>query len=472
MGPMKNLPQAMADLRRSHTGFTQSIEREHAYEPLRVEGTLPPALRGTLVRNGPGLYELFDRPYSHAFEADGALLGVRFDGGQAQAAHKVIQSQALKEERARGKPLYGTNAALHSRLWRGLQLRAKNPANTSVTLWQGRLFALFEAGLPTEISLDDLSTLGTTRLDGLLDRMLSAHPHRVPSRRATYNFGQRLGKQTFVDIFKFPDEGAASRIASFPIPHTAMLHDFIATDTHMVFFVAPLWMSLPRAMLRIGTFRDFFRWAPQDGTEVVVVPFDRPDEVVRFHTDTFFTWHFANAYNQDDQLVVDFVRYTDVASLDAISQPGAPVSGGTLSRVRLSPGRRGISGAEPLCALPCEFPMIDQNRAGTNVDAIWITSDDARCCVARVNPRSGETRAWQLDEGHRPSEAVLVAAPQGPGWALTLVYDANRHQSYVAVLDAEHPEAGPVAKAFIGHPVPITFHGIFVPPAAATPAAP
>jgi all-trans-8'-apo-beta-carotenal 15,15'-oxygenase len=43
----------------------RSVERQHGFEPVEVKGMLPPGLRGTLLRNGPGLLERFGAPYAH-----------------------------------------------------------------------------------------------------------------------------------------------------------------------------------------------------------------------------------------------------------------------------------------------------------------------------------------------------------------------------------------------------------------------
>ncbi len=52
--------------------------------------------------------------------------------------------------------------------------------------WQGRLFALWEGGMPTELHPDDLATIGEDDLGGVVLQTFSAHPHRIPSRQATY----------------------------------------------------------------------------------------------------------------------------------------------------------------------------------------------------------------------------------------------------------------------------------------------
>ena len=85
----------------------RSMQREHGYEPLRVEGALPPGLRGTCVRNGVGMLEAAGRRYDHPFESDGALCAVQLGDGRARGAHRLVMSTALREESARGRALYG-----------------------------------------------------------------------------------------------------------------------------------------------------------------------------------------------------------------------------------------------------------------------------------------------------------------------------------------------------------------------------
>ena len=191
--------------------YMESVRREHGFEPLRVEGKIPRELAGTLVRNGPGLYERFGVPYDHSFEGDGLLTGVRFEGGRVEGALRLIESAGRAKERAAGKPLYGSNAPFFRRLLNGLTLDFKNTANTSVMVWQQRLFALMEAGRPTEVSPHDLSTLGATDLGKVIHGPFSAHPHRVAARHASYNFGVRAGPRTYLDLYELPDAGAGSR---------------------------------------------------------------------------------------------------------------------------------------------------------------------------------------------------------------------------------------------------------------------
>src|SRR4051812_22326993 len=72
-----------------YTGLFETLPREHGFEPLRIEGTLPSELLGTLYRNGPSRFESFGYKYQHLFDGDGGVCAVRFTGAGALGAAKV-----------------------------------------------------------------------------------------------------------------------------------------------------------------------------------------------------------------------------------------------------------------------------------------------------------------------------------------------------------------------------------------------
>src|SRR4051812_23020049 len=90
-----------------YMGLFETLPREHGFEPLRIEGTLPADLLGTLYRNGPSRFESFGYKYQHLFDGDGGVSAVRFTGTGALGAAKVVQSEGLLEEQRAGRRLYG-----------------------------------------------------------------------------------------------------------------------------------------------------------------------------------------------------------------------------------------------------------------------------------------------------------------------------------------------------------------------------
>lgn len=454
-------------------GALRSLTREHGFEPLRVEGRLPPELGGTLYRNGPGILEQFGRRYGHWFDGDGAMSAVRFADGRAEGAVRVVRSRGLEDERRSGRSKYagyGTKAR-----WPLPLGRVKNTANTSVLPWAGRLFALWEAGLPTELDPATLETIGERDLDGVVPFAFSAHPHAVPARDRIYNFGVRYGRRTLLDVFELEPGGRARRLVTTPLPGPTMVHDFIATERHLVFFAPPLRLRVLRLLTGLSTYSDALAWRPDEGTEVIVVPIDEPDRVTRFTAEPFYQWHFANAFERGDELVVDFVRYADFGSnawLEALFRDTPrPAISSALHRAVIDPRRRSLR-SEPVFEGSCEFPRVDPRRQAREHRFTWIAGHSSPAAarelqdaILRVDAASGAVSQTTVGDGRYVSEPVFVPRPGGrdedDGWALTLVYDAAEDRSHVAVLDGR--DLSVVARAWFDHHLPATFHGAFLP---------
>lgn len=457
----------------------QSIRREHAFEPLRVEGVIPQDLQGTLYRNGPGLYELFGRAYQHMFEGDGAVSGVRIENGQAWGALKLVQSAGLLEEKRQGKPLYGFNAPWWRRVSSMFKGKMKNTANTNVIAWQDRLFALMEGGLPTELSMDDLSTLGETDL-GVIPTTFSAHPHVVPQRQTLYNFGLSYGSKTTLDVFALPFKGSAKCLARIPLKHPVMLHDFMATENYLVFFISPVKLKILRAMLALGPFDKLFTWDPSEGTEVIIVPIDQPDQYKRFHTDPFFQFHFANGYEQGNELIIDYVRYPDFGVMDALQAadgdeiPRNNEEWGKLTRAVIQPETCQIQ-HEPLWNRICDFPRVHPDHQARDYRYLWLSTEpevqpDGSVDpheIVRLDMQTNELQQHIFAPAENPSEPVFVpkdnATSEDDGYVLTLVYDALSHTSHLAILDGKDIEKAPHARIWFDQHIPTTFHGNWVP---------
>jgi all-trans-8'-apo-beta-carotenal 15,15'-oxygenase len=460
-----------------HRAFSD-LPREHGFEPLRIEGRIPGGLAGTLYRSGPSLFSTFGRRYAHWFDGDGAVSAFRFDvAGGVTGAVKLVQSRGLLEERRRGRPHYAAYGTPAPSAWRGLvsglTRDIKNTGNTSVMIWQGRLYALVESSPPTELSTEDLATLGERDLDGALVQNISAHLHHVPARHAAYNFGVRYGRRVELDLYELPDAGAARRLHTITLAGGTMIHDFIATERHLVIFAPPLRLRMLRMLVGIGSYSDNLRWRPEEGTEVLVIPIDAPTQVQRFTVPAFYQWHFATAFEREREIVVDYVRYADFASNrwlgDVVSGPAHSTLGGRLHRAVLDPARGTLVDEERAPAV-IEFPRVATSASDNrHVYAAAYASDQAARgmfdAVARIDVPSGDVTLAPIGPDRYPSEPVFVRRPgsgaDDDGWLLTLIYDGTRHQSGVAVLDSRELERGPIAIAWLDHHVPFTFHGNF-----------
>jgi len=435
--------------------WSEDLGREHGFEPLHIEGRLPAGLRGTLYRAGPGQFGQFGRKYTHPFEADGQTTAIRIADGQAFGASRIVQSTGLLEERAAGKSLYGLSLPWPRRLANSLRGRNKNTANTSVLVWQDRVFALMEAGKPTELAPGDLSTLGETDL-GVIVSFFSAHPHRVASRRASYNFGLEYGRSTRLHLYELPDQGPARHLGAVELSGPPMLHDFIATETHLIFFISPVRIDVPRMLLQVGSFEQLFRWRPELGTEILAVPIERPSEPVRFTVDAFYQWHFMNAFGRGGELVIDYVRYAGFESFHDIGAAGAGRPSGARDdghyhRATIDLAARTLR-SERISERRCEFPTVAPGNEGREHALGYAVFDELRS-VGSIDAR-GTIAAHELPAEQRASEPLYV-----DGHLLSLCHTAGA--AFLAVYDAHRIPDGPVARIWLDHHVPITFHGAF-----------
>ncbi|HEY3801516.1 MAG TPA: carotenoid oxygenase family protein [Kofleriaceae bacterium] len=452
--------------------WSEDLPREHAFEPLEIEGRLPAELAGTLFRNGPGQFGMFGKRYGHPFEGDGAVTAVRFGGGKVLGASRITQSRGLVEERAAGKALYGFSVPWLRRMRNMLGGRDKNTANTSVMVWQDRLFAMVESSKPTEIAPSDLATIGETDLGGVVRGAFSAHPHRVAARRATYNFGVIQGRRPELVVYELPDAGAARELVSVPLAAPTMLHDFIATEHHLVFFVSPVRVDVAKMLAGFSDFSQLFRWKPELGTEVIIVNIDRPSDVVRFTTDAFYQWHFANAFERGErgqgELVVDYVRYPTFESFGAIGRTlnggnGDVLKSGRYHRATIDLAARTLR-SEQLLDRACEFTTIEPGAEGREHAHAYMVLDDLGG-IGRLDLRTGELVAHELPRTQRTTEPLFVPRADGGGggggYIVALQHDGPTNRAFAAVYDAARLPDGPIARAWFDHQIPITFHGTF-----------
>jgi len=149
----------------------KSQRNEFDYTVSEVDGSIPASLQGSLFRAMPALFERGGRPYGHYLDGDGYITRLTFPGSgksprfqsafvktpeflMEQAQDKVLTRSTFRTQREAN--VIGDKLCLNN----ALDLKLKNPANTNVISWGGKLLALFEAGVPTELDPSSLETKG------------------------------------------------------------------------------------------------------------------------------------------------------------------------------------------------------------------------------------------------------------------------------------------------------------------------
>jgi carotenoid cleavage dioxygenase len=419
--------------------FTLPVTDELDLIDLPVTGALPPELSGDYMRNGPNA-----RPGSHAvhrFFDEGMVHAVRLEGGHARG----YRNRWVRTLDFEGKTRYLN--------WNGIDLRA-SVANTNVVEHGGRIFALVESSFPYEVTRD-LATRGPVDFDGRLKTPFTAHPKRCPRTGELHAFGMSLfaGGLTY---YRIDARGALAESRRIPGPRRTMMHDFALTGRSAIFFDLPLVFDLPTGLL--GKFP--YRWSPERGARIGVVPRDAADGTARWYSIApCFVFHIANAYDDGDAVVIDAVRYGELP--DASGR----LNFGTLHRWTVDRTSGNVTG-ERLDDVHIEFPRIDERQiAGHHRYVFTIVSDEGANALVRYDLERRTAQRHEFGPGRMPGEFAFVPGGDGEaeGYLLGFVYDAARDASDLVVLDATAPAQPPLATVELPVRVPAGFHGNWIP---------
>ncbi|MEL6853679.1 MAG: carotenoid oxygenase family protein, partial [Cyanobacteria bacterium J06607_13] len=149
--PSSNPTHKLSYTREDWTSGYRSQPEEFAYWIDDVEGEIPPALSGTVFRNGPGLTDVHGYRLKHPFDGDGMVNAIAFQSGRAFYRNKFVRTAGYLKEQKSGKPEYrGVFGTQKPGGWlaNAFDINFKNIANTHVVYWGGKLLALWEAAEP------------------------------------------------------------------------------------------------------------------------------------------------------------------------------------------------------------------------------------------------------------------------------------------------------------------------------------
>ncbi len=437
-----------------------------------VEGRVPAGLAGTLYRVGPAKLDLAH----HLFDGDGLVSAVRFDpDGRVHCATRFVRTGKYVAELGASRPAvkgFGTlppGGPLRNAL--RLSPGKGNAANTNVMFTSGRLLALWEAGHPWQLDPATLETIGEMDFDGALEARLpfSAHPHWDPGTGEIFNFGMAYGRRNTVATFRIDRSGRLHRLAEVPVPAPVMNHDFIVTDRWLVFCLNPVRLRLMPFLAGRAAFGDALEYRAGDATTIVLIPRAGGDPVY-VEAPAWFQFHFAAAYDDGDDVVIDLARYQSYDDIrpylkefrTSATFGRAP----TLWRYRVSARTRRAEGHE-LSPQGLDFPQVNGRRATGGYGVIYGVFIDAERGlsgrIGRVELATGKTESWDPGAGWLVSEPIFVPRPGGAdeddGWLVAQAYDPHRQATDAVVLDARDLAAGPLFTAHLPVSTGVTFHG-------------
>ncbi len=475
------------DAERPYLGLATSLRQEYDY-PARVEGRLPPELRGILYRNGPGLFERGGQRKRTLLDGDGMVQAFRFQPEEVRYRNRFVRTRRFVEEEKAGNFLYpswSTQApgGWWANVWPTDKLLSQ--AGITVYLRNNRLYAFDESSYPYELDPVTLATIGESRLGMPADSTLFSAHSKIDRKSGEWLlFGIQYGPKPRLHLTQFSADGSLKRHRAIDMPRNIYFHDFFVSDRHVIFNLQPVEIGIWSFLFGTQSMAGSLSWRPERGSDILVLERDGNSPPLWLSTDACFMWHSFNAWERQGEIVADFIGYANPDHLignDPVvfavmeGRRGNYRFPGELRRYRIDPGRRTIR-QEILDRGSYEWPRINDLHLCHPYRIGYV----GKCrpgeffwsIITRIDMESGVTANFDFGEGVYCSEPVFIPRPghrydpgdpREPGWLTTEVYDSHTRRSYLAVLVAERLEDGPLAKVHLNHHAPFSYHGFWQP---------
>ena len=458
-----------------------------------VDGVVPPQLRGTLLRNGPGRQRAGQTPV-HFLDGYAFAASVNFQPGRVVYNARHVDLPLARKESAAGRLLERrvfTNRP-GGRIANALRLVPSSSASHDVYAWAGSVVV---ADLDAHFLLDPatLETRGPAPLNRLAATLttLAAMPHIDPfsGHLVVYTATPGLlGSDQLTIIELDADWNERARVERRLGVKGAVPHDVATTENFYV--VVQLGMlSVAQAAAGGGTIIDAIG-LEGEGSRLLAIP-RRGDGAIRSLPlpPGCQTFHLANAYEEDGVLVVDTALHEGLVDFSLLnpadprgrsSSSGRGCAGPFLARhtLELASGQHRVVVHRQA---PGEVPKVRQDRLGRRHRFAYTSVQGTRGDepvdnayywnhgIAKLDCDAGTTSSmW--DAGPR----VLVSAPQfvprqgadgaagdvaeDDGFVCAWTHDVAADRGELVILEATDLARGPVARLALPAPLPPPSH--------------
>ena len=435
------------------------VANELTTTELPVTGSVPEALSGRYLRNGPNPFSPPEPSTYHWFTGDGMVHGIRLRDGRAEwYRNRWVRSAEVARtlgEQPRPGPVHAD---------------MDFAANTNVIGHAGRTFAIVEAGSrPYELT-EELETVGPTDFGGTLSGGYTAHPKRDPRTGELVAVSYFFGWGDDVEVTVVGTDGKVRSARRVTMGGPVSVHDCAITERFVVLLDLPVTFSM-EAIAEGAHFP--YRWQEGYHARVGLLPRDGDSTDVVWHeVDPCYVFHPMNAYDESggDGIVLDVVRHPSMFRTQRLGPAeGTP----TLERWHIS-GHGAPVKEERLDDRGQEFPRVDERLVGLPHRygyAVGVArSGDivgTEAVLVRHDLERGTSDVRSFGSDSSLGEAVFVPratdAGEADGWVMTLVYDAGSDTSSLYVLNGQDLAGEPQAVVRLPQRVPAGFHGNWVP---------
>jgi all-trans-8'-apo-beta-carotenal 15,15'-oxygenase len=462
--------------RSMHWLSAQTASGEGFFTNLKIEGTIPRQLSGTLFRTAPGETERFGTNFNHLFDGDAFLTSWKFNNGKAELKAKFLNTPQRIDEQKIGKMVYsefGTNAPKAK--------GGKNQASVNVIEWNGKLLGLSEGGLPTVINPTNFDYEGETTFGGIPNNLaFTAHPKVDAKTGDLFAWGFEKGNTGTVHIYRIERKSSKATLLYKHSPDGFfMIHDAILTENYFVLIVPPMKYDIGALMTgKVANMGQAVSYAENEPTKMLIFPRNNQGgtaKPIEITLPSKIVFHYGNAFETADNKIVfqaiwgkdgELLKVlnnwkrenSSVELFKNLTQP-------TLQQVTVNLANKTFVGATDLIS-DVEFPRYDMRLTGQKSRFLYATERgyQENAAIVRVDLKTGTTIKANAGKTRTYGEPVFApttsAINEERGFILAQGYDSDKNESFMEIRDAQTLDFAARIWAN-GQHFPLGFHGNF-----------
>ncbi|MGI8754165.1 MAG: carotenoid oxygenase family protein [Acidimicrobiales bacterium] len=445
------------------TGPWRPQDTERDATDLDVTGEVPADLDGVYLRNTENPVRPPIKRY-HPFDGDGMLHVLSFRDGGASYRNRFVPTEGLKAERDAGHALWAGLAerpasALREDGW-GARGRMKDASSTDVVVHAGlALSSFFQCGDLYQMDPVTLEDRGRATWGGRFpkDRGVSAHA-RVDEHTGELLFFNYGTTGPYLHYGVVDASQTLTHYIPIDLPGPRLPHDLAFTEHYTVLNDCPLFWD-PELMERGLYAARFHRDLP---TRLGILPrHGGSGDVAWFEAEPTYVLHWANAYEDGDEVVVEGFfqgcpEPTDLGENGPSDRTFRFLAADVLEtklhrwRLNLVTGR---TVEEDLSERVTEFGMINGRHRGRPHRYVYATTNPPGwfCMdgVVRHDTLTGAEQRYRFPEGVFCSETAVApkvgSRCEDDAYLVTITTDVNEDRSDGVIFDAADVAGGPVA---------------------------
>ena len=475
-----SVTKIFAQSKRSMTWLAaQTAGSEGIWNNLRVEGTIPRRLNGTMFRTAPGESERFGVNFNHLFDGDAFLTAWQFQNGKASLRARFLPTPQRVIEQKTGKMIYaefGTNPPQESR-------GGKNQPSVNVIEWNGKLLGLSEGGLPTAINPNTFDYEGEVDFNGALPKNLTftAHPRIDPKTGDLFAWGFEKDGKGDIHIYHIERKtGTAKLLYKMSPDGFFMIHDALLTENYFILIVPPMKYDMSDLMLgNAATMGEAVKFFENEPTKLFAFPRDNQNgtaKPIEITLPSQMVFHYGNAFETADGKIVfetvwgkngQLLRVLDNWKREQFSDAGLKdLLSQSLQQVTVDLKSKKLVGTRDL-AQKVEFPRYDSRLTGQKSQFLYAAERGyhENAAIVRVDLQTGKTLKANAGNFRTFGEPVFVPETaaivnEERGFILAQGYDSDKNESFMEIRDAQTLEFAARIWAN-GQHFPLGFHGNF-----------